>query len=370
MSSPQSLARLAKEPIGSADPARGDAHRWERGIVVLWSAAAALLLFIASLGLGAPAAEDNPIELRKLVPPSDPLYQQDLSFDPRFARTALQYVRSSDPVLIDNLARLPAAEHLLNHARQFDYDVPKDTPLSLVRHLLAPSPELQAQVDEVERSLAFFTGPLLEDPHWVNDVLYYLPAGFRFHGSLFLTFGYDIGVALAPNASLNGASRRFDGKPRELLYYAIHELHHVGVMTYQPPPRIADIKTCADVLRLVDYSTELEGLAVYAARTRRAAEHALLADPDYVALESGEQMRILEQRYDEQYRYLKGRGNQPADKEALAVIDRMSSGDRLWYRVGAMMAGRVEAGFGHAALVSLIVKPHPTLVETYEKMRR
>jgi hypothetical protein len=69
----------------------------------------------------------------------------------------------------------------------------------------------------VERNLAFFTGPLLDDPHWVNDALRYLPAGFRFRGSLFLTFGYDIGVALAPNASLNGASPRFDGRPRELL---------------------------------------------------------------------------------------------------------------------------------------------------------
>lgn len=328
------------------------------------------MLFIASLGLCASTTEDNPVQLRKLVPPGDPLYQQDLSFDPRFARIALQYVRSSDPALIDTLAHLPAAEHLLNHARHFDNDVPKDTPLSLVKYLLAPSPELQAQADEVERSLAFFTGPLLEDPHWINDVLYYLPAGFHFHGSLFLTFGYDIGVALAPNASLNGASRRFDGKPRELLYYAIHELHHVGVMTYQPPPRIGDIKTCADVLRQVDYSTQLEGLAVYAARPRRAAEHALLSDPDYVALESAEQMRILEQRYDEQYRYLKGRGNQPADKEALAVMDRMSSGDRLWYRVGALMAGRVEAKLGHAALVSLITQSHPTLVETYENIPR
>lgn len=336
--------------------------------LVLIAAAPAILLALAAADL--PRAADRPVALRELVPSGDPLAQQDLTFDARFARTAVEYVRNGNPALLDVIAALPAAQHLVNHARQFDYDVPKDSPMSLVRHLLAPSPDLTAQAGEVERSLAFFTGPLLADPHWVNDVLHYLPSGFHFRGSLFLTFGYDIGVALAPNASLNGAHRHFDGKPRELLYYAIHELHHVGVNTYQPPPQIADIKSCADILRLVDYATELEGMAVYAARARRAAEHALQADPDYVALENPEQMCVLEQRYDEQVQYLKRRGDEPADQDAFAVVDRMSSGDRLWYRVGALMAARIEQKLGHAALVALIAKDHPALVETYRRTKK
>lgn len=329
----------------------------------------ALLFFLAPLPAGGSRPADRPIPLRELVASGDPLAQQDLTFDARFALTALDYVRRGDPALLSLLAASPAAQHLLNHARHFDYDLPKDSPMSLVRHLLAPSPDLKSQADEVERSLAFFTGPLLDNPQWVNDVLHYLPSGFRFRGSLFLTFGYDSGVALAPNASLNGANRRFDGKPRELLYYGIHELHHVGVNTYQPPPRVGDIKTCADLLRLVDYSTELEGMAVYVARARRAAEHALSDDPDYVALENPEEMRVLERRYDEQYQYLKERGDEPVDKDAFAVLDRMSSGDRLWYRVGAVMAARIERKLGHDALVSLVAKDHPTLVETYRRIQ-
>jgi hypothetical protein len=59
-----------------------------------------------------------------------------------------------------------------------------------------------------------------------------------------------------------------------------------------------------------------------------------------------------------------------AEKEALAAIDRMSSGDRLWCRVGALMAGFVEVKLGHAALILLIAKSHPTLVETYKKIHR
>ena len=330
--------------------------------------APALSLVLALAVVGARPAGDAVVRLRDLVPRGDPLARQDLTFDARFARTALDYVRQGTPALLDELADSPAARHLLNHARQFDYDVPKDSPRSLVRSLLAPSPELRAQAGQVERGLAFFTGPLVEDPHWVNDVLRYLPAGFRFRGSLYLTFGYDIGVALAPNASLNAASPRFDGKPRELLYYAIHELHHVGVNTYQPPPRISEIKTCADLLRLVDYSTELEGLAVHVARARRATEGALATDPDYVALEDPAQMLVLERRYDEQYRYLQGRGVEPVDQAAWAVLERMSSGDRLWYRVGARMAARVEQQLGRDALVALIAGRHPALVETYRRI--
>lgn len=331
--------------------------------------APALSLVVALAVVGARPAGSAAVRLRDLVPRGDPLARQDLTFDARFARTSVDYVRRESPALLDTLAGSPAARHLLNHARQFGYDVPTDSPRSLIRFLLSPSPGLRAQADQVERGLAFFTGPLLDDPHWVNDVLRYLPAGFRFRGSLYLTFGYDIGVALAPNASLNAANRRFDGRPRELLYYAIHELHHVGVNTYQPPPRVSDIKTCADLLRLVDYSTQLEGLAVHVARARRASEGALGTDPDYVALEDPARMLALERQYDEQYRYLQGRGVEPVDKDAWAVLDQMSSGDRLWYRVGARMAARVEQTLGHDALVALVAGSHPALVETYRRPR-
>jgi hypothetical protein len=65
---------------------------------------------------------------------------------------------------------------------------------------------------------------------------------------------------------------------------------------------------------------------------------------------------------------LQGRGNEEADKDAFAVVDRMSSGDRLWYRVGAMMAARIENKLGRTALLEIIAKDHPTLVLTYRQL--
>ena len=321
-----------------------------------------------------PPADTAPrtlISLSALVPPADPLAVQDLCFDARFAARALDYLRAGgDRRGFDKLADLPALAHLLNHARNFNYDVPKDSPRSLAAELLAPAADRPQHIATCGRSLAFFTGPMLDDPHWVGDALRYLPAGFRFRGSLFLTFGYDIGVAFAPNASLNGAARHFDGHPRELVYYAIHELHHAGFMAFQPPPRLADLKTCRDLLSLVRYSTQLEGMAVLAAWERRSVEGALNDDGDYVALEDAARMERDEAAYFRDYDFLRCRGNQPLDAEARAVTDRMSSGERLWYRVGALMARRIEEKLGRPTLIALIETGPTRFLETYFDLRK
>jgi hypothetical protein len=73
---------------------------------------------------------------------------------------------------------------------------------------------------------------MLSDQHWINDALAYLPSDFGNEGTLFLTFGYDLGVAFAPNASLNCTHSRFHNHPRELLYHAIHELQQKGSATW------------------------------------------------------------------------------------------------------------------------------------------
>lgn len=305
------------------------------------------------------------VPLASLVPAGDPLAAQDLRFDARFAALALDFFRTGDPRFRDELALQPATRHLLAHARNFDYDVPKDSPEALVASLLAPPPdERSRRIETCKTSLAFFTGPMLDDPHWVAGVLRYLPAGFRFHGSLFLTFGYDIGVAFAPNASLNGAQRHFDGHPRELLYYAIHELHHAGFMSLRPPLRFPDFKTCRDLLSAIQYHTQLEGMAVFAAWEPRRAGNALGDDADYIALEDAARMGKDTTDYFREYDALASRGDQPLDADARAVTERMSGGERLWYRVGALMARRIEEAQGRPALIALIGQDPARFIET------
>jgi hypothetical protein len=307
----------------------------------------------------------EPVAVKDLVRRGDPLAAQDLRFDASFAQKAIEYVSTGDAGVLRQIAASPAASHLLNHARNFDYDVPQDSTEALVSSLLAPGNRNVDRVPACERSLNFFYGPMLRDPQWLRDSLQYLPDDFRFHGSLFLTFGYDIGVAIGPTASLNCTHKRFEEHPAELIYYAIHELHHVGFMSYQPPPRLRDLKTCADVLRLVRYSTQLEGMAVWAVYRRRNDEHALAEDPDYVALTDETRMKRAEESYLEDVRYLQRRSAEPADAAAWAVINRMSGGERLWYRVGAHMAQSIERELGRPALVELVRKGPDSFLETY-----
>jgi hypothetical protein len=339
-------------------------RRWVLGLLCV------PLTFLQAAPAQQLSAQIAPVALRDLVPAGDPLAAHDLRFDASFARQAIEYVRTHDSALAAPLAESPAITHILNHARNFDYDVPKDSRMALVSSLLGPQGLEGERSAACQRCLAYFSGPMLADPHWVNDALRYLPADFRFHGALFLTFGYDIGVAFAPNASLNCTHAHFDKRPGELLYYAIHELHHIGYMSYHAPPKIADVRSCADLLRLVEYSTQMEGMAVLAAYQRRRDEHALADDADYVALEVAERIKADLMSYFKDYDYLKGRGAQPADADARAVIDRMSSGERLWYRVGAYMAQRIEASKGRAALVSLVRQGPEQFRRTYESLSR
>jgi hypothetical protein len=284
-------------------------------------------------------------------------------FDASFAQQAVEYQRTRDTAILKQLAASPAAAHLLAHARNFDYDLPRGSAEALVSKLLASD-----RAEACEQSIRYFDR-MAQNPEWIADVLRYLPDGFRLHATLFLQYGYDIGVAFGPAASLNCAHKRFEEHPRELLYYAIHELHHVAFMSYQPPPRLQNLKTCAGILKLVKYSTELEGMAVWAACKRRSGEHALADDPDYVALADEARMKRYEASYFEDLRYLDRRGAEPADAAAWAVVERMSGGERLWYRVGALMAQRIEQKLGRHALVELIKKGPDSFLAAYSALK-
>jgi hypothetical protein len=81
-------------------------------------------------------------------------------------------------------------------------------------------------------------------------------------------------------------------------------------------------------------------------------------------------MQRDEQSYFDDLNYLKGRGKQPADADAWAVIHRMSSGERLWYRVGARMARRMEQASGRSTLLDLVKQGPSSFLEAYQTLKR
>jgi hypothetical protein len=109
-------------------------------------------------------------------------------------------------------------------------------------------------------------------------------------------------------------------------------------------------------------------MAVLAAYARRREAHALGDDPDYVALGDEKRMQADLVSYFKDYDYLKRHRSELADADARAIIHRMSSGERLWYRVGARMAQRIEAAKGHAVLIGLVKQGPSQFMASYESL--
>ncbi len=304
----------------------------------------------------------------KLVEPgtASNLSAEDLKFDFSFAELAIEYLESGDVNVLAELAAGNPVAHLLNHVRHTSFDVPDSD--ELVRSLLEPREEKAKLVPDVNALISLARREVAGNPDWICETLRYLPEDFCFHGSLYFTFGYDIGVSVAPDASLNLAHSHFLRNPEELVYYAIHELHHTGYTTYQPLPMVKDLTTCADLLGLVEYCTHLEGMGVYAPLRIRQRSGVLDNDPDYIALQNEECMAEYERQYWQDYQYLHHRGAEPLDQDAFAVLGRMSTGDRLWYRVGAHMAATIENELGLSALVELIRKGPAEFIRIYKSL--
>ncbi len=49
-------------------------------------------------------------------------------------------------------------------------------------------------------------------------------------------------------------------------------------------------------------------------------------------------------------------------------MENVSSGERLWYRVGAYIAQRIEASKGRAVLVALVKQGPAKFLATYESL--
>jgi len=111
-----------------------------------------------------------------------------------------------------------------------------------------------------------------------------------------------------------------------------------------------------------------EGIAVLAAYQRRQKDHALGDDPDYVALNDQARIQSDIAIYFRDYDDLKSCGSRVADADAWKVIKRMSSGERLWYRVGAYMAQRIEASKGRVVLVDLVKQGPTKFIATYKSL--
>ena len=274
-------------------------------------------------------------------------------FDFSHVKLAIEYFDAPRDSLLAEIAATPAALHLKRHSDRTGYYSAGATPREITNDLVekTPSPETLTAVGDL---VHYADKNTARQKACVLEAAAYLPEEVGPNNPLYITWGYDIGVAMDDRASLNFTHTHFLDSREEIWFYCIHEVHHTGVMQIHPMPKISDIDTVQELYDFARYATFLEGLAVHAARDARREASALGHDRDYLALEDVKVLDRIVGAYWKTLSFLKSKIGVPLNEAHWQVVEDMSSGDRLWYVAGAAMAAEIESHQGRGRLLELI----------------
>jgi hypothetical protein len=202
----------------------------------------------------------------------------------------------------------------------------------------------------------------------LKEVVQYLPKNIRLKCKLYTMVGYDIGIVSEGSAFINIAHPLFINNPCELIFMAMHEVHHVGYTHYHPIFALSDLKKVSDLIAAIRYSTHLEGLAVYAPLARRL-EAGCSAHEDYSALDDN---TVANERVDEYFELVKELdriGDREVIESDFDVFEPMSAvGKRLWYVTGAIMAKKIDDTLGKEALNETVIRGPDYFFELYDSI--
>ena len=290
----------------------------------------------------------------------------NIVYDFTFAELAVKYLETNDSAYLQKIADLRATEHIFNHSKRYNYNVPNNSKLELVTYLLTPINEKKKILPEFERNLQFAKNSIASNDFAQKICLQYLPDNFQYSSSLFFTFGYDIGVVYGGNASINIANPYFIKNPNEIKYYSVHELHHAGfVMLKNNFMPSLDILNYRQMSQFIEYFTQLEGMGTFAPLDVRKKENAMNTDRDYIALQDSLLMKEDEKEFFDIYFHFKNNPDSLITAKDWNMISTLSDEKRLWYRIGAEMAQTIDKNLGRGKLVSLISMSSENFIDTY-----
>ena len=251
---------------------------------------------------------------------------------------------------VDELAGHPAVTALVRHQRMTGNRHPD--PRRIVTKILERLPD----ADRTAAVLAAWRAQAPALQAAMEAASEYLPTGSPGPQHLYAVIGYDIGVAAPPDVVLNAGHERFLADPTEGIYYGCHEAHHVGFLHHRVFPDVTALGEPGVLAEVVDFVTQMEGMAVHAARPLREQAGAMAADPDYSVYLSEEKASEVTAAWTAQRARCGTTGPDTGDVIG-EVMDAMTSGGRLAYMYGAVVCERIEKGYGRAALVASILDP-------------
>jgi len=286
-----------------------------------------------------------------------------VSLDLSFVEPALEYMGSPGKETLDALVAHEAAVGVYAHAVRFGNtveDIRRFWSQLLSRASGDPSYAARARagvryLEDVDMSEAY------------TELGWHLPENLELRCRLFGELGYDIGVVSEGDAYLNVGHPHFAAEPRELVYFAVHELHHVGYTSYNPPFTLSDVKSTRSLEQVVKYSTHLEGTAVYAAYGMRGRE-GRYGHVDYTLYHDASRRDAVLREFSAVLEPIHDEPNREVTAEELTRILGRLSGERLWYVVGLHMAKMIDEELGRDALTGTIVNGPESFFRVYEEL--
>ncbi|MFX0087860.1 MAG: DUF5700 domain-containing putative Zn-dependent protease, partial [Candidatus Hodarchaeota archaeon] len=265
-------------------------------------------------------------------------FNVDIDFS--FINQILDYFEKPSQNNLKRISRHKAAKGVYSHALRFN-NTKLDLEAFWEKIILREAEKIKIYHKEILACAQYIESFKDDFKAIIHELTSYFPEDLHFDCKLYLIVGYDIGIVSESNAFLNIGFPLFHEHKRELLYFAMHELHHVGYTFYHPIYSLEDLKTTSDLLRIIKYSTHLEGLAVYAPLHRRL-EEGCIAHKDYQVLaKESERLRHVNEFFSI-FKAIKQNPNRPIIKTDYELIERLAGDSRLWYITGAHMAETID----------------------------
>ena len=279
-----------------------------------------------------------------------------VKIDYSFTNLILRYFSNPSEEMLNQISNHIAAKKILSNAQI------SDSELNNIKEFWKTILDRERKkgedyLDRIRSCIAYMednTESLLE---YVKELYSYLPSDFVFDCTLYLEVGYDIGIVSDGDAFLNVGHKIFHQNKRELIYFALHELHHVGYTHYNELTiNFSDIHTTAELVELIEKLTHLEGTATYAVKEIRDRENQL-SYFDYKVLKNEDKRKETVKEYFSLYdsfRYTKRIPIEERDFETLEVMSGKNK--RLWYITGGYMSEEIDKNLGREELNQTILE--------------
>lgn len=270
-----------------------------------------------------------------------------------FIEDNLLNIRHFDNDTVLKITLHEAAKGIYNHAKRF-HNTDKDLRDFWYERIQQESDKGEKHLESVLENIEYIKKNISDFNEVFRELQDYLPRISTYSSKLFCIIGYDIGVVSDGNAYLNLGHPLFLENKRELLYFSMHELHHVAYTHFNPIYSFDDLNSTEDLRRVIMHSTHLEGLAVYTSSKRRRRETAG-THRDYITINDPDKMSQLSIQFFEILNMYENEPCRALNEDDWDILELMSDGDRLWYVVGAWMAKSIDSRLGRKALNSTIV---------------